>query len=50
MSDDESFIVKPSDPAEIIRLKDSAALSEFLKDSRSVEIRPYRTQILLCRT
>jgi len=36
MSDDESFIVQPSDPAEIIRLKDSAALSEFLKDPRSV--------------
>jgi hypothetical protein len=37
MSDDEeSYLVKPHDPAEIIQLRDSAALSEFLKDPRSV--------------
>jgi hypothetical protein len=36
MSDDESYIVKKRDPAEFIRSRDSAALSEFLKDPRSV--------------
>jgi hypothetical protein len=37
MSDDEkSYIVKQRDPVEMIHLKDAAALSEFLKDPRSV--------------
>jgi hypothetical protein len=35
MSDDDSFIIKPRDPAEIIRFQDSAALTEFLKDAPS---------------
>ncbi len=36
MSDDASYIVKRRDPAEIIQSRDSAALSEFLKDPRSI--------------
>jgi|SRR5579859_3674379 len=36
MDDEQTFIINPRDPAEIIRFKDSAALSEFLKDPRSV--------------
>ena len=36
MSEDEGYMVKKRDLAEIIHSKDSAALSEFLKDPRSV--------------
>jgi hypothetical protein len=36
MSDEKSYIVKPRDPAEIVRTQDSAALTEFLKDPPSV--------------
>lgn len=36
MSEDDSYLVKKRDLAEIIHSKDSAALSEFLKDPRSV--------------
>jgi hypothetical protein len=36
MSEDESYIVKKRDLAEIIHSRDSAALTEFLRDPRSV--------------
>jgi hypothetical protein len=35
-NDQQSYIVSRHDPTEIIQLRDSAALSEFLKDPRSV--------------
>ena len=36
MKEDETFIIKARDPAEIIRREDSAGLAEFLKDYPSV--------------
>ena len=35
MSEDESYLVKPKDPLEIMRSQDRGALTQFLKDPRS---------------